>query len=176
MTSYERREIVSKRVEFIITTSVDGMSATDVNKMQSLIQQELQHANISVDEQTIRFLPHDSAIVISYEVETTMDEVNEQLRASLAAALGVYEQIPWQHLLKIAATRTAYTTAHHATSDRPVDENAPIPALLPRNWPEIIDRECQFHGFNTAWMHRIKRMIDGWVLSATPEESTDDAG
>lgn len=59
------------------------------------------------------------------------------------------------------------------TDDRSTD--APIPALLPRDWPRYVQRLCDDLQASPAARRAANELIDAWVLAAVDADaaSTD---
>lgn len=61
-----------------------------------------------------------------------------------------------------------HVTRLDAASTPPAD--APIPALLPRDWPRAVDALCDDLAASPAAREAAKRLVDSWVLAATTDD------
>lgn len=91
-----------------------------------------------------------------------------QRRLVLAAALDAPESATWVTLLEIARARTV-TLRELLAGATPISGNdAPIPAVLPRRWPDEVDAITQQQAMiPPRAIELMKQLVDRWVLAAT---------
>lgn len=174
----ERR--VLKRVEYRVPTrQLPAIQAAT----QAAIDDATRHGLDPVME-SIWYAANDeggATLVFEVPVPEGNDDALDahQRRLVLAAALDAPETATWTTLLEIARARSV-TLRELLSGTTPISGNdAPVPAVLPRRWPEEVDRlvsaVAPLEPRQAA--ERIKQLVDRWVLAAvTVTESGTDPG
>lgn len=172
-----RREVISRRVEYRLPTDVEGLDyRAVVDRLDATLRQR------RTGTSPVRVRAEDAAIVVFYDEEVTdaSDAVRvlRERQLALHDALGGRPDGPvayWEVMLNAvrANARLAEAVAVSARNRGGDAYREVVPALLPHDWSQQLDRLLPAAGNQLALLDMVRRVIDDWRLLT--EDVVDEA-
>jgi hypothetical protein len=167
MTTYERRVATSVQVEFRVSTAGRGAAHGAVTQAIRAAVREL-CAEFGVDslpaDDYVTVRAEDDAVVVSYAVPDPERYHRRYAALDLGGAIGVDvdpgAENSWDDVLGVARQHSELVRMLRDRQRHVPYDDDPIPALLPRNWPAVVDDEV------VGSTRTLKLRIDDWVTAA----------